>query len=487
MAKTGSWRRALSGRASSLPVSMLLISFALVGCDTLDSLLEVEIPGQLTTQGVFIPAMAETVVLSAVAEIECGYSVLVAAGSGREDAWWRTSALYGGWNQYGESRASSTGTCGPGANSFYMGFQGGRAMGEQIYELLGEWTDTQVPEREQLMAITATYVGLTYQIMGEVFCETAADQGPLMTPEETLAKGEEWIDQALVHLQSTGDFEFRSATPSLTQLARLIRARIRFATFDNAGASQDAAAIEPGFVAWVTRDASPNSRRNAFYWHHTIDNHGSIAGAQPDKQGAGWPGGVWPFTGYRDLRIDAQGRAEVDGFPVTGVGTPDPRVPVQRRGVHMGNDSRTPMWDQLKYTGYDSDIPLARWAEAQLILAEIEGGQAAIARINALRDVHDLPHYNVANPTAQQVENAIIEERRREFFLENRFWATKLREDLYFPHGVGLAEPESRGLNGRTTCQLMPTNEYENNPNIDIPTDGDGDLLLDEPWPLQEP
>jgi hypothetical protein len=119
---------------------------------------------------------------------------------------------------------------------------------------------------------------------------------------------------------------------------------------------------------------------------------------------------------------------------------------------------------QTKYTSMTQSIPIARWAEAQLILAEIEGGAQAVARINALRDVHSLPNYTVASPTAQDIRELIIEERRREFFLEGRFYGTKIRENLWFPNGEGTVPTGYRYDNG--TCMLMPENEYDLNPNF---------------------
>jgi hypothetical protein len=267
-------------------------------------------------------------------------------------------------------------------------------------------------------------------------------------------------------------------TESMEQLAHLIRARVRLdlgtkyaAAGERAGYLQGAAAdaqmIEPDFAAYVTRDGAPDSRKNTFYWNHSVNTHGAIAGPQPDRVNVGQ---LIPFTGYRNLRIDAQGRAVVDGYPVVGTGTPDPRVPVEILTGHFGNDSQTQMYLQLKYVGYGDDIPLARWAEAQLILAEIEGGQSAVNRINALRDVHDLPHFSSSSPS--EIRDAIIEERRREFFLEGRFWNDKLRHDLWFPRGVGLAVPERRGVYGRATCMVMPESEYQNNPNLRGGPDG---------------
>lgn len=463
-----------NGRVSALAVLVMV-----GGLGACDSLLEVSLPGQMIEETVFTPVMAETTVLSAVAAVECGYSTFIPAGSGREDAWWRTSALYGGWAQYQEERASTTSVCvtGGSAGGWYMGFQSGRNLAERVYPALQGWSDTEVENRERLMAVAAAYAGIAYQVLGEVFCELAVDAGPLMSQEQVLKKSEQWLTTALNHLDSTGDFAFRNITPSMRQLTHLIRARVRLdlgtkyapegerATY-LAGAAADAGMVQPGFTAYITRDGTPDSRRNTFYWNHSVNTHGSIAGPQIDRV-TDQPA---PFTGYRDLRIDAAGRAVVNGFPVVGTGTPDPRVPVSILEGHFGNDSQTQMYLQHKYESYGEDIPLARWAEAQLILAEIEGGQSAVDRINALRDVHQLPHFSSTDEA--EIRDAIIEERRREFFLEGRFWNDKLRFNLWFPRGIGLAIPERRGTYGRTTCMLMPMSEYENNPNLQGGPDG---------------
>src|SRR5690606_16145880 len=64
-------------------------------------------------------------------------------------------------------------------------------------------------------------------------------------------------------------------------------------------------------------------------------------------------------------------------------GTPDPRVPVENSGL-KGHDGATTHWFQLKYNSADAPIPMASWAEAQLIVAEARPAEAT-ARINALR------------------------------------------------------------------------------------------------------
>ncbi|HUE96642.1 MAG TPA: RagB/SusD family nutrient uptake outer membrane protein, partial [Longimicrobiaceae bacterium] len=127
-----------------------------------------------------------------------------------------------------------------------------------------------------------------------------------------------------------------------------------------------------------------------------------------------------------------------------------------------------PVVSQAKYMAIDASIPMARWAEAQLIRADIAHASndlpTAIGHVNALRDVHSLPNYTVAAPTAQEVKDLILEERRREFFLEGRWAGTKILENLWFPLGEGAVPTGYQYLEG--TCMLMPEVEYELNPNL---------------------
>ncbi|MQA89727.1 MAG: RagB/SusD family nutrient uptake outer membrane protein [Gemmatimonas sp.] len=325
--------------------------------------------------------------------------------------------------------------------------QKSRFVAETAHEKITEWGD-EVNNSQQLLATAATYAGLVYQILGETYCESTVDTGPLMQPDEVLAVSEQWFTTALDDIGS-GDFEIVSTT-SLKQLALLGRARVRLALGDLAGAAEDAAQISTDFVAYTTRDSSVRPRWNHVYRQLNVSGYSAVADVVQ------WEGGPVPFTGYRDLTIAA------DGMPTIADGVPDPRVPVLYLNEFL-QDGVTDNYAQQKYLSTADPIPVARWAEAQLILAEIEGGTAAVGRINALRDVHGLPHY--AGPTdATSMENLIIEERRREFFFEGRFLAEKLRKDLWFPRGVGSNHKAVQY--GMATCFAMPLSEYQNNPNI---------------------
>lgn len=430
------------------PRGVATILFAALALSACENILEVELPGNLTEDDLLQPSSAETMVNSAIADFECSYSMFTVLTAAMEDTWWRATGYWGGWAEYRTDRPGTAECATADTNTGWAtGLQKSRLLSETSYEKITEWGG-EVPNSNVLLATSATYAGLVYQIFGETFCEVAVDVGPILTPDQVLARSEAWFTTALDHIGSD-DYEIVS-TSSLKQLAYLGRARVRLARGDLTGAAADAEQITPGFVAYATRDNSVRPRWNHVYHQLNVNGYAAVAGTVL------WQGEPVEFTNYRDLTIAA------DGTPSVNDGVPDPRVPVQYMNEFL-QDGVTDNFAQLKYTSTDDDIPIARWAEAQLILAEIEGGAAAVARINALRDVHGLPHYT--GPTDEtSIRNLIIEERRREFFFEGRFLAEKLRKDLWFPRGVG--SNHKAVSYGNATCFMMPLVEYQNNPNI---------------------
>jgi starch-binding outer membrane protein, SusD/RagB family len=449
MRETFMMRQNGRGTARYLATAVALGAFGLGACG---DLLEVELPGNLTEGDLLQPSSAVTMVNSVIADFECSYSMFTVLTASMEDTWWRATGYWGGWAEYRTDRPSTEECATSDINTGWAtGFQKSRFLAETTHEQISGWGN-EVPNSARLLATAATYAGLVYQIFGETYCELTVDVGPLMPPSEVLGKSEEWFTRALGHM-GTGDFEIVS-TSSLRQLALLGRARARLARGDLQGAAADAAQIQPDFAAYATRDASVRARWNAPYRTLNVQGYSAVAGIVQ------WQGTPVPFTGYRFLTIAPDGTPLIDDQ--AGVGVPDPRVPVQYMNEFL-QDGVTDNYAQMKYLSTADDIPIARWAEAQLILAEVEGGTQAVARINALRDVHDLPHY--AGPTdATSIRNLIIEERRREFFLEGRFLAEKLRKDLWFPRGVG---SNHKGVTyGNAQCFMMPVSEYQNNPNV---------------------
>lgn len=458
----------------------LLLSIGAIGA--CENLLEVDLPGQMTESGVLQPELAETLVNSAIADFECSYSMAAVLTASMEDTWWRGTGYWGGYAEYRILRPAAGG-CATGDTStgWYQGLQTSRFLAEQAYEYISGWTDEEVGgagTRQQLLATSAVYAGLAYQYFGETFCELAVNVGGIMTSNAVLEESERWFTVALDHIGSTGDFEI-ATTGSVEQLAHLGRARVRLVLGDHTGAAADAQQVQPGFIAWITRDATVRPRWNHTYRQLNVNLYSTVAGTVVHQ------GEVVPFTNYRYLTFDDQGRSTIDGIPVAfsdenpvpefvPEGT-DPRVPVVFTGEFL-QDGVTDNWQQRKYTSLADPIPLARYAEAQLILAEIDAESgapaAAVEHINNVRTSANerlngsIPLYQ--GPTdADAIENTIIEERRREFFFEGRFLADKLRNDLWFPNGVGANHKNF--TYGNAGCFLMPESEYETNPNLPNP------------------
>ncbi len=439
---------------------------ALLTVGACSDILEIDVPGNMTEADLLTPASAAMLINSTIADFECSFSMMTAYNSGYEDLTWRTSGYWTASASYSGGRpggGSCTGQGDTGA-SYFSGFQRSRWLAETAYDSISVWTDADVEDRSTLLATAAVYAGLHYQIYGETYCEYSPAVGPMLTPKEVLGVAEGWFTSALSQLGS-GDVSIVSTT-SLRQLALLGRARTRLSMGDLAGAAADATQIQPGFVAYVTRDATVRGRWNAVAQALNVVRWRTIGGPM-----YWW--GHEPTTlvsaGYYDLTIAADGSQTVDD------GTPDPRVPVIFTG-EFSQDGKTDQYNQQKYTSIGDDQHLARYAEAQLILAEVEiaGGSAgelasAVSRINALRDVHSLP--NFASTDNDEIYRTLIEERRREFLFEGRHHADKLRYGLWFPHSLG---EDHKGFDfGSAYCLLMPTNEYELNENLQSLRDND--------------
>src|SRR5690606_17321744 len=209
--------------------------------------------------------------------------------------------------------------------SWFDQISSARALAAGAYRRISEdWANVNIGNREQLLATAALYVAAPLDIFGEFFCEMAVDAGPLMTPEQTLAMGEEWIEVALDHIAEAGDFElpFGITGPEdgngAAAMAYALRARMRWAAGNHAGALEDIARVPKGFAAWVTRDAGL-TRRNKVYDAGTavgfsgmLDVNTWWVGPPNPVTGEPWPNPI-PFTGYLFLGVLPDGRAVTDG------------------------------------------------------------------------------------------------------------------------------------------------------------------------------
>lgn len=395
----------------------IALTLSLTACG---DFLAVDLPTRVPAEVLNNPSLAGTLVLGAQADFECAFSEYIVSTGAWTDEFinatgWREATV---WTQrLGAEYDAGTGNCPTttfrGGFTVYLPLQLARGQAENAYSLIEGFNAADVPNREELLAKSAAYAGYATTLLGEAYCEMALDGGPVITPAEVLLVAETRFTTALGHAQAAGSTE-------LANLARVGRARVRNYLGQKAQAAQDAELVSEGFVYNATYATSIPRRMN------TININNNLNQA---------------------LSVDPRFR----GLEVNGV--PDPRVPVQNAG-RLGNDAVTPSWVQMRFPNLDSPVPIASWNEAQLIIAEAAGGQVAVAAINRLRDHWGLP--NFASNDGAEIAAQIIEERRRELFLQGHRLSDHLRFGLPFNSGAnhkGVAYAEE------FTCLPLPPAE----------------------------
>ena len=382
----------------------LLLAATLGACDSLDRALEVETPSRVPASDLQTPSSANLLVNSAQRDLECAYGAFVVV-----------SGLVAGELQDGSQTASRwdfdrrsirpeqtsyASTSCEGAYGIYTPLNTARYTADNATTRLEGWTDEEVADRQALIARTANYAGFALVFLGESFCSAAIDVGPELTSEQVFTEAEARFTKALAAAQAAG-------IDSLVSLAYLGRAKARLDKGDLAGAAADAALVPAGF------------RYDALY----NESNGRQYNRVFEFNGQGTSVTVAPA--YRTIA--------------------DPRVPVTDSGRTSG-DQNTRLWVQHKYNSREAPIPLARYEEAQLIIAEATGAMAPAA---------------------------LAEERKLEFFLEGRRMGDIRRFNLPYEPAPGVQYPAAaasakggtyQDLPGK--CLPLPDVERGNNPNI---------------------
>jgi len=441
----------------------LVLGISLGALSACDDLLEVEIPHLLTEDAISGPGSAELQVTSAIALFECGISGFGWVALGHEDVMESVAGVANTAHVWRDDPATGTCDTSSQAQAWFDQVMGARALivgtdlvartPNGIYtRLVNDWDATLVPDRERLMAIGALYMAASLSHFGEFYCEGAIDLGPKLVPSDFLTMADAWVDSALIHFAnlSGGDVALpNAAAPSGVDAATALRARIRWANGNLAGAATAAQAVltsDPDFVWEVTRGAGEQRRNKIFHagtaagfsaglgqitwWNNAAgSNRGAVTGLTPTWTGVAanrWPNPI-PFTGYIFLGVLPDGETLLNVSYGAGTATDPTRTVLTP--VRWANETRdanqnpvditagamaaavpdtrvttiyksiqgpTPAEVPAKY-GSDSDpIPFATWREMTLILAQWENSTnndqaAAIAHINTLRNASSLP------------------------------------------------------------------------------------------------
>ena len=408
-------------------VLLTLLGLAGLACH---NLLEVDSPLSVPASALDNPALAPLLVQSAIGDFECALGNYVAGVASLSDEF--AGSATPSQEQYDRRLTSTmlnqTGGCATTSGvsvDIYGPLQKARYQADDTYVRMQAWMDAAVPApgKTVLLATVAAYAGYTYTILGEGFCQSAFDLGPPLTPRDVLDTAEQRFTTAAGLAQTAGNAE-------LANFANVGLARVRLDLGKLPEAAAAAKLVSANYVRNATFSSDSPRRRNQVY----VFNYGVLFGT-----------------------VDARFRTLTVG------GVADLRVPAVNSG-RKGPDGLTQVWFSGKYTTDASPIPIATWEEAQLIIAEAEGGQSAVDAINRLRTKYALPLYPATGDSAN-VMKQVREERRRTLFLQGHRLNDMLRFNLPFDTGINGLNPKGQ-LYGDLTCFPLPYVETRNNPNF---------------------
>ena len=417
-------------------VGVVLLGIGTAACTDITSLVQVN-PGQVSAATLFVPANAQLLVNGAISDFECAYTRYV-VGSGLlvdelSNAIANTANFDYDARRLLTNATYGSGTCGANQQPpIYSSLSTARGSADTVLARLREWTDASMPvgvNRTRLIGQAATYAGYSLVLLGEGMCTGAVNLSAELTPAQLFSEAKVRFDSAVTAATTVND------APTLN-LALLGRARALLNLKQPAAAGIDAARIPASFVSSTGTD-NVIVRRQNFAFLYINQNSVNTVDAT-----------------FRGLTIN---------------GLPDPRVAVTNSG-RPGTVVGTIIWTADKYPAISTPTPIARYAEAQLIVAEakqaagdLPGAAAAINVVRATRA--GVPAYDVTGQTSAQVLATIIEDRRRELFLEGYRLGDIRRYSLPLTPAAGVAYAGG-GVYGSQSCFPLPDVERINNPNI---------------------
>ena len=408
----------------------------MIACDT-HRMLDVKAPNSVPITVFDSPANAALMVNSAIGDFECAWGgYVVASGIATDElqdatltaANWQMDRRDDGFTSGSYGTASCTSTQG-----IYTPMSTARWGTDQAVTKLAGWTDAQVANRTTLYVQANVYAGFSYAALGMAMCQAAFDLGPLVDQKGMFALAEKRFSDAI------------TAATGVTSLATYLnaayvgRARVRLYQHNLTGAAADAALVPKGFVFNAAMDAN-NSRRYSHVYQAIVQNTNTS---------------VEPTA--RQLKTE---QGEIDPRSVT------------QQLAGKASDGFTDKFVPSKYyastltAGQGIPQSIARYDEAQLILAEAQGGASAVTIINTLRAAVNLKPY--AGPTdATSITALIASERQRVLFVEGLRMFDVERFSLPLVPAPGSAF-RLGGAYGNTVCMPLPDIERVNNPNIDV-------------------
>jgi hypothetical protein len=418
----------LAGIGALTALAALLLTAA---CRDITSLQQSN-PGQLSSATVFTPANADLIVNSSKGDFDCAYNEYIAGSGIFVD---ELANAISQVNNYDYDRRTITASSPYGTGSctsqqypaIYTPLSVARASNDTAVAHLEGWTDAQVPDRSMLIGKASAYAGYSLVLMGEGMCSSAINEGPELMPAQLFALAKARFDTAVVAATRAGD-------ATTLNLALLGRARTELDLANPAAAAADAALIPAGFEVDIDHDAVQTRRQNLVYVQTQVGNYASV-----------------------DTSIQNAYAA-----------SHDPRIAVTSINK-IGSDGHTPLVFPNKDAAATSPQAIAKYSEAQLIIAEndVDTGNltGAVTIINALQTAAGQPAFTPSPLDAPTVMAKIVDERKREFFLEGHRLGDIRRLGLPIMPLAG-APYVSGGTYSTQACFPLPAVEQINNPNL---------------------
>lgn len=425
----------MPARIDRIVRGVLLALLVLVpGACSLDDVLSVEAPGLVDASDLSNPANAGFLVSGAISDFDCAFGAYVVnqglLGNELQDASITASRFSLDQRTLTETAPYGVNGCTGNPPGVYRPLSTALWSADNALRSLDGWTDAEVPGRTALIAQAAAYSGYSHVLMGEGFCSVVIEElGPELQPTAAFEAAVTRFTRAIEASRSAGN-------QAIENMALIGRARAHLNLGNGAQAAADARAalaLGPQYVR-VSTASSASSRR----WNRVGDEF--------------FGGRITVPTIFRALTVE---------------GEPDTRVTVINTNT-VGQDSQTPVWMATKYgpsrvAGLrDQSLPIATWREAHLIIAEVEGGQEAVSRINILRAHHGLPAY--AGGDTEAIRQQVISERGRELFLEGHHLNDLRRFNLPQVPAPGTTYRQG-GIYGSLNCFPLPEVERNANPN----------------------
>jgi|TARA_Y100000310_G_scaffold68736_1_gene64055 hypothetical protein len=427
--------------------------FTFTSCEfDLDEVLAVHVPGRVTADALDNPDLSETLVNSVIGDTECALANMIAAASHHSDEWMPGSGnlTMRNWGQrkiYSTDAGYSQSPCSGWGYQLYTPLHTARFQSEDVYDRLTGFEG--VDGVAEMQATVRAYGGYALIALGETWCRMAIDGGPELSRADVLAVAEQKFTEA-ISLSTSDDIK---------NMALVGRARARIGMGDWSGALSDASLVPNDYVKYATRDGSDPTRYNKIFdqlnnVNDETSKHGSIA------------------DHFRALTLDAE------GLPTSTEGdTPDSRVSVVTDSTLTFDFATIFYYSDSKHLSRADYLVMASGKEALMFSAEAKArsgdSAGAIEDMNTLRT---LAGVSTITGTPEDILSLVIEERRRNFFLEGshrladmiRFRGTAY--EIPFLGEPGSIHPtgfdQTGAEYGILTCFELPTVEVNGNPNI---------------------